>query len=107
MECGQTDMDAFLLARWQFGITTVYHFIFVPLTLGLAPLVAIALFLILMALILRAVGFEFRGKMPGAGWKRGCDAAIFVGSALPALLWGVALTNIVQGVPIDADKPSP
>jgi len=34
-------MDALLLARWQFGITTVYHFIFVPLTLGLAPLVAI------------------------------------------------------------------
>jgi cytochrome d ubiquinol oxidase subunit I len=34
-------MDSLLLARWQFGITTVYHFIFVPLTLGLAPLVAI------------------------------------------------------------------
>lgn len=34
-------MDALLLARWQFGITTAYHFIFVPLTLGLAPLVAI------------------------------------------------------------------
>ncbi|MBB0968807.1 cytochrome ubiquinol oxidase subunit I [Dietzia aerolata] len=34
-------MDALDLARWQFGITTVYHFIFVPLTLGLAPLVAI------------------------------------------------------------------
>jgi cytochrome d ubiquinol oxidase subunit I len=34
-------MDALLLARWQFGITTVYHFIFVPLTLGLAPLVAL------------------------------------------------------------------
>lgn len=34
-------MDALLLARWQFGITTIYHFIFVPLTLGLAPMVAI------------------------------------------------------------------
>src|SRR5919199_3286995 len=34
-------MDALALSRWQFGITTVYHFIFVPLTLGLAPLVAI------------------------------------------------------------------
>ncbi|HJC61533.1 MAG TPA: cytochrome ubiquinol oxidase subunit I [Candidatus Dietzia intestinigallinarum] len=34
-------MDALDLARWQFGITTVYHFIFVPLTLGLAPLVAV------------------------------------------------------------------
>lgn len=34
-------MDALALARWQFGITTLYHFIFVPLTIGLAPLVAI------------------------------------------------------------------
>ena len=34
-------MDALDLARWQFGITTVYHFIFVPLTIGLSPLVAI------------------------------------------------------------------
>ena len=34
-------MDALALARWQFGITTVYHFMFVPLTIGLAPLVAI------------------------------------------------------------------
>src|SRR4051794_5194614 len=34
-------MDALDLARWQFGVTTVYHFIFVPLTIGLAPMVAI------------------------------------------------------------------
>jgi len=34
-------MDALLLARWQFGITSVYHFLFVPLTLGLSVLVAI------------------------------------------------------------------
>jgi cytochrome d ubiquinol oxidase subunit I len=38
---GRTRMDALDLARWQFGITTVYHFIFVPLTIGLAPMVAI------------------------------------------------------------------
>ena len=64
----------------------------------------LALFLILIALILRGVGFEFRGKMATDGGRRLCDAAIFVGSAVPALLWGVALTNIVQGVPIDANK---
>jgi cytochrome d ubiquinol oxidase subunit II len=64
----------------------------------------LALFLILLALIVRAVGFEFREKVAAPGWKRACDAAIFAGSALPALLWGVALTNIVQGVPIDAQK---
>ena len=34
-------MSSLDLARWQFGITTVYHFLFVPLTIGLAPLVAI------------------------------------------------------------------
>ena len=34
-------MEALDLARWQFGITTVYHFIFVPLTIGLAPMVAL------------------------------------------------------------------
>ena len=34
-------LDSLDLARWQFGITTVYHFILVPLTIGLAPLVAL------------------------------------------------------------------
>ncbi len=33
-------MDALDVARWQFGVTTVYHFLFVPLTIGLGPLVA-------------------------------------------------------------------
>jgi cytochrome d ubiquinol oxidase subunit II len=64
----------------------------------------LALFLILIALILRGVGFEFRAKHPSPSWKRACDGAIFIGSAVPALLWGVALTNIVQGVPVNADK---
>lgn len=61
------------------------------------------LFLILVALILRAVGFEFRGKIDDARWRRAADLAIVVGSALPALLWGVALTNLVRGVPIGPD----
>ncbi|CAN5394760.1 cytochrome d ubiquinol oxidase subunit II [soil metagenome] len=64
----------------------------------------IPLFLILIALIVRAVGIEFRGKRPDASWKRRWDAAIIFGSTVPALLWGVALANIVRGVPIDADK---
>ena len=34
-------MDVLDVSRWQFGITTVYHFIFVPLTIGLAPLIAV------------------------------------------------------------------
>jgi cytochrome bd ubiquinol oxidase subunit II len=64
----------------------------------------LALFLILLALIVRGVGFEFRGKVDSPSWRAAADAGIFIGSALPALLWGVALTNIIQGVPIDANK---
>jgi cytochrome bd ubiquinol oxidase subunit II len=62
------------------------------------------LFLILVGLIVRGVSFEFRGKRDSASWRLGWDWAIFFGSALPALLWGVAFANIVAGVPIDADK---
>jgi len=60
------------------------------------------LLLILLALIVRVVGIEFRSKRPDPGWKRWCDIAIITGSFVPAVLWGVALANIVRGVPIDA-----
>lgn len=63
----------------------------------------LALFLILVALIFRAVGLEFRSKAPDKWWRAACDQAIFWGSFLPALLWGVALANLVRGVPIGAD----
>jgi cytochrome d ubiquinol oxidase subunit II len=64
----------------------------------------LALFLILVALILRGIGIEYRNKRDDAPWRSGMDVLITVGSFLPALLWGVAFANIVQGVPIDADK---
>jgi cytochrome d ubiquinol oxidase subunit II len=60
-----------------------------------------ALFLILVALIIRGVAFEYRSKRDSAKWRAGWDWAIFIGSAVPALLWGVAFANIVAGVPID------
>ncbi|MHB1613845.1 MAG: cytochrome d ubiquinol oxidase subunit II [Actinomycetes bacterium] len=59
------------------------------------------LLLILVALIVRGVAFEYRGKHPEDRWRRGWDAAIMFGSYVPALLWGVAFANIVRGVPID------
>ncbi|MFC5998475.1 cytochrome d ubiquinol oxidase subunit II [Quadrisphaera sp. GCM10027208] len=62
------------------------------------------LLLILAALIVRGVAFEWRGKVNDDRWRRRADWAIIVGSYVPALLWGVALANIVHGVPIDADK---
>jgi len=63
----------------------------------------LALLLILVALIARGVSFEYRHQRPEAEWKRRFDWMIIVGSAVPALLWGVAFANIVQGVPLDAD----
>jgi len=62
------------------------------------------LLIILVALIVRALGFDYRGKVDDPTWRKRWDIAIFLGSALPALLWGVALTNVVMGVPINADK---
>lgn len=61
------------------------------------------LFLVLLALIVRGVAFEYRGKVDSVQWRARWDQAIFWGSAIPALLWGVAFANIVRGVPMDAD----
>lgn len=60
----------------------------------------LALFLILAALILRGVAFEFRAKQDSASWRRTWDAALFVGSLIPALLWGVAFTDLLRGLAI-------
>ena len=60
------------------------------------------LLLILVALIIRLVAIDYRSKRRELTWRRRWDAAIVVGSALPALLWGVAFGNILRGVPIDA-----
>jgi cytochrome d ubiquinol oxidase subunit II len=62
----------------------------------------LALLLILIALILRGVSFEYRHQRPDARWKKWFDGMIVVGSAVPAFLWGVAFANIVQGVALDA-----
>jgi cytochrome d ubiquinol oxidase subunit II len=62
------------------------------------------LLLILVALIVRGLSFEYRHKREDAAWKGRWDLALVVGSFVPALLWGVAFANIVAGVPIDADK---
>jgi len=63
----------------------------------------IALLLMLLALILRGVSFEYRSKSDNPKWRTFWDWAIFIGSFVPALLWGVAIANIIRGVPVDAD----
>jgi cytochrome d ubiquinol oxidase subunit II len=62
----------------------------------------LALFLILVALIVRNVAFEFWGKAESERGRRGWEWAMIGGSGAAALLWGVGWANIVHGVPIDA-----
>lgn len=62
-----------------------------------------ALMLILFALIIRGVSFEFRGKVDSPAWRKVWDTTLFVGSLVPALLFGVAFANIFKGLPIDGE----
>jgi cytochrome d ubiquinol oxidase subunit II len=63
----------------------------------------LALMVMLLALIVRGVAFEFRSKDKHPRWRNLWDWMIFVGSLVPALLWGVAFANLLHGVPIDAN----
>ena len=60
----------------------------------------LALVLLLVALILRAVALEFRHHLADAGWRRTWDVVFGVASALPALLLGVAIGNVARGLPL-------
>jgi cytochrome bd ubiquinol oxidase subunit II len=60
-----------------------------------------ALMFILFALILRGVSLEFRGQIESPGWKRLWDICLFLGSLLPAILFGAAFANIFRGIPFD------
>ncbi|MCL1874386.1 MAG: cytochrome d ubiquinol oxidase subunit II [Clostridiales bacterium] len=63
----------------------------------------LALFLILLALILRIAAIEFRSKKEDPVWQKRWDIALTIGSAAPAFLFGVAVSNFVTGVPIAAN----
>ncbi|HUZ19538.1 MAG TPA: cytochrome d ubiquinol oxidase subunit II [Acidimicrobiales bacterium] len=63
----------------------------------------LALFLILLALIARGVSFEFRDKDPRPAWRSTWDWANFLGSLVPAIVWGVAFTDLVHGLPLGPD----
>ena len=64
----------------------------------------IAMFLILFALILRPVGFKFRSKVPDPRWRTAWDWALFVSGVVPALVFGVAMGNVLLGVPFHFDE---
>lgn len=59
----------------------------------------LAMFLVLAALIVRPVAFKYRSKRQSAAWRKTWDWALFVGGAVPALVFGVAVGNVLQGVP--------
>lgn len=61
------------------------------------------LMFVLFALIVRAVSIEFRDRRESASWQSLFDIGIFIGSFLPALLFGVAFANIFKGIPIDGE----
>ena len=65
----------------------------------------LAMFIVLAAMILRPVAFKYRSKRPDPTWRNGWDWALFVGSSVPALVFGVAVGNVLLGVPfrLDAD----
>jgi cytochrome d ubiquinol oxidase subunit II len=63
----------------------------------------LALVLMLVALIMRGVAFEFRGKRESKNWRAFWDWSIFMGSLLPAFLWGVAVANLMRGFAIEQD----
>jgi cytochrome d ubiquinol oxidase subunit II len=64
----------------------------------------LAMFIILFALILRPVGFKFRGKMASQRWRDNWDRALFIGGFVPALIMGVAVGNVLLGVPFHFDN---
>lgn len=63
----------------------------------------LAMFLVLVAFILRPVGFAFRGKLVETSWRNVWDWALFVGGAVPPLLFGVAFGNLFLGIPFHFD----
>lgn len=63
----------------------------------------LAMFLVLASLILRPVGFKFRSKVENPVWRTVWDYALFIGGAVPALVFGVAFGNLFVGVPIGFD----
>jgi len=63
----------------------------------------LAMFLVLCALILRPVGFKFRSKIASPRWRSAWDAVLFLGGFIPALIFGVAVGNMLRGVPFRFD----
>ena len=66
----------------------------------------IALFLVLAALFFRPIGFEYRAKIDNPTWRAMWDWGLFAGGFVPALVFGVAFGNLLQGVPFELNELS-
>lgn len=64
----------------------------------------LAMLVVLLALILRPVGFKYRSKLSNPTWRSFWDWALFVGGFVPSLIFGVAIGNVIQGVPFTFDE---
>ena len=64
----------------------------------------VAMMLTLFALFFRPVGFDYRSKIADTRWRSTCDWGIFIGSAVPPIMFGVAFGNLLQGVPFTLDE---
>lgn len=64
----------------------------------------LAMFIVLAALILRPVGFKYRSKRAAPSWRMSWDWALFTGGFVPALIFGVAIGNVLQGAPFTIDE---
>lgn len=63
----------------------------------------IVMLLLLWSMIVRPLGFEYRGKMPSDGWRAAWDATLFISGFLPMVVFGAAVGNVLQGVPFNFD----
>ncbi|MEJ2620511.1 MAG: cytochrome d ubiquinol oxidase subunit II [Candidatus Thiodiazotropha sp.] len=64
----------------------------------------VAMLLVLFALFFRPVGFDYRSKLGDARWRKAWDWGLFVGGAVPSLVFGVAFGNLLLGVPFHLDE---
>jgi cytochrome d ubiquinol oxidase subunit II len=81
------------------AIFAAWPFVYAAAFSGLS----IALLLVLFALFFRPVGFDYRSKLSDPRWRNAWDWALFVGGAVPALIFGVAFGNLLLGVPFHLD----
>lgn len=64
----------------------------------------LAMLLVLVALFFRPVGFDYRSKLDDPRWRDAWDWCLFAGSVVPALVFGIAFGNLLQGVPFHLDR---